>query len=63
MSTSWFVIIQPWNIQVQATYVGAGIKVDGGNTVSIRYVIVPGSTPVTGSVNKNYNQAKQIVHK
>jgi hypothetical protein len=59
----WSVTFQPGNIQLQIiSYVGYLGGVDVGNTVSVKYTIVPGNTHSTGSVNKNYNQVKQVVH-
>jgi len=59
----WSVTFQPGNIQLQIiSYVGYLGGVDVGNTVSVKYTVVPGNTHSTGSINKNYNQVKQIAH-
>jgi hypothetical protein len=60
----WLVTFQPGNIQLQVIdYAGFFNPVDVGNTVSVKYVIVPGTSHNTGSLNKNYNQLKQITRK
>lgn len=60
----WSVVFQPGNIQLQIIaftgFLDPGIDV--GNTVSVKYTVVPGNTHSTGSLNKNYNQVKQVIH-
>ena len=65
LNDPWSVVIQPGNIQLQVTdYAGFFVSSsDYGNTVSIKYIIANGGTHLTGSLNKNYSQVKQIIHK
>jgi len=60
----WSVTFQPGNIQLQVIdYAGFFNHIDVGNTVSVKYVIVPGTSHNTGSLGKNYNPVKQIIRK
>jgi hypothetical protein len=60
----WSVVFQPGNIQLQIIaftgFLDPGINV--GNTVSVKYTIVPGTAHTTGSLNKNYSPVKQVIH-
>jgi len=63
--SSWSQYITPGHILIQVTEVAGFFEgsYNAGNTISIKYVVAYGNVHITSSLNKNYNQVKQITRK